>query len=93
MFKKNAKYKIKADNMEKEIINNGNYIISVETTKVYTNEDNELYTTTLSICNFEKFGKYGTCFEITKMHKEKDTEATVERLKKIAAEEFQEAWK
>lgn len=76
-----------------ENLNNGDYYITIETTKVYTNEDNELFTTTLTINNFERFGKYGKCFEITTMHKEKDTAATVDRLEEIAKQQWPDAWK
>lgn len=76
-----------------ENLTNGDYHITIMTEKIYSNEDNELFTTTLTICNFEQFGKYGKCFEITSMHKEKDTAATVDRLKEIARQQWPDAWK
>lgn len=76
-----------------ENLTNGDYHITIETTKVYTNEDNELFTTTLTINNFEQFGKYGKCFEISMMHRGEYTENVVEDLKNEARKMYPDAWK
>lgn len=76
-----------------ENITNGDYHIAIITEKVYSNADSDLFTTTLTIHNFEQFGKYGKCFEISMMHKEKDTAATVDCLKEIARQQWSDAWK
>ena len=76
-----------------EYITNGDYQIAIITEKVYSNADSDLFSTTLTIHNFEKFGKYGKCFEISMMHKEKDTAATMDRLKEIARQQWSDAWK
>lgn len=72
---------------------NGDYHISIITEKVYSNADSDLFTTTLTIHNFEQFGKYGKCFEISMMHRGEYTESVVEDLKNEAKKMYPDAWK